>query len=255
MNGTEVEGSAHGLFPRVSRSEFDPALVLPDGASTLSAPDRAIWRRDMRRPAPDGAYRRAGKRALDVSLVLFTLPFSLPIIGFCALALWIEGGQPFYVQPRIGRAGRIFQILKLRTMTRDADAALVRLLRDDPALRREWDAMQKLRHDPRITRVGRFLRATSLDELPQLYNVLTGEMSLVGPRPMMPDQLALYGEAGDYMDLRPGITGPWQVSTRNANTFSARQEIDRDYNRGLRFGTDLSLLVRTVRVVLNRTGC
>ncbi|MGD9864185.1 MAG: sugar transferase, partial [Pseudodonghicola sp.] len=188
------------------------------------------------------------------ALTLITLPITLPVILLCALALWIEGGQPFYWQPRLGRGGRKFRLMKLRTMVRDADARLAEYLANDPAMRAEWNANQKLRNDPRITRVGALLRATSLDELPQLWNVLTGEMSLVGPRPMMPEQLGLYGDASCYLSVKPGITGLWQVSTRNEKGFSYRAHVDAVYCRSMSLWQDLSLMVRTIGVVVRRTG-
>jgi len=126
-------------------------------------------------------------------------------------------------------------------------------LRKDPEARREWDEAQKLKRDPRITRIGRFLRKSSLDELPQLWNVLKGDMSLVGPRPMMVDQEALYpGRA--YFELRPGITGPWQVSDRNESSFADRARFDNQYLDSLSLSVDLTILFRTVAVVLRCTG-
>ena len=140
-------------------------------------------------------------------------------------------------------------------MVRDADAVLESYLAANPAMRAEWDEMQKLKDDPRITRVGAFLRATSLDELPQLWNVLKGDMSLIGPRPMMPDQLEMYGDAKAYFALRPGITGLWQVSARNNSRFTYRNEVDAAYRRNLSLPMDLTILFKTVGVVLRRTGC
>ena len=204
--------------------------------------------------ATDGWYARSGKRALDLLLVALSLPLSLPLIAICALALWIEGGQPFYWQARLGQGGRRFAIVKLRTMVRDADARMAHLLATDPVLRDEWNRTQKLRRDPRITRVGRLLRATSLDELPQLWNVAKGEMSLVGPRPMLPEQLRLYGDAAHYEALKPGITGLWQVSTRNDREFSYRARVDAAYCRSLSPVRDLGLMIRTLGVVVRRTG-
>lgn len=199
-------------------------------------------------------YGNVGKRVLDIVLVLLILPLALPVIVICALALWVEGGFPFYRQDRLGQHGRRFSILKLRTMVRDADALLEQYLDACPKLRREWDETQKLKQDPRITPVGRFLRASSLDELPQLWNVLKGDMSLVGPRPMMPDQLPLYGDARAYFALKPGITGVWQVSARNESHFSYRAQIDARYGQQLSMRTDLFLMLRTVGVVLRGTG-
>ncbi len=212
-------------------------------------------------PRPSGdkvlrgtAYTGFGKRLLDVFLVLVTLPFSLPIMALGAFLLWLEGGQPFYRQDRIGKDGRVFSILKLRTMVRDADARLASYLARDPELRREWDETQKLKNDPRITPVGSILRTTSMDELPQLWNVLIGDMSLVGPRPMMTDQADMYGDDRFYTALRPGITGIWQVSDRNQGTFASRYDADELYFRTVSLGKDLVLLFRTFGAVLRRTG-
>ena len=224
---------------------------------------RGMVRPDFARPVvtvpvpvrPKGLYRNGGKRVLDLVLVLLTLPMSLTVTLLCALALWIEGGNPFYTQKRLGRDGKVFSILKLRTMTRDADRVLEEYLASDPKLRREWDALQKLRHDPRVTPIGRVLRSTSLDELPQLFNVLTGDMSIVGPRPMMVEQLSLYGNPRHYNAVRPGITGAWQISARNDNVFSYRNQIDAAYERTLSLKGDLVILLKTVGVVLRRTGC
>ena len=121
-------------------------------------------------------------------------------------------------------------------------------------MRAEWDAFQKVKNDPRVTRLGALLRATSLDELPQLLNVLKGDMSLIGPRPMMVDQKEMYGEMRAYEALRPGITGLWQVSARNGNTFSYRNEVDATYEKSVTFRKDLAILFKTVGVVLRRTG-
>lgn len=206
-------------------------------------------------PEPPGFYARVGKRIIDVTLIVLTAPIALLLIGISALLLWLEGGSPFYRQPRLGRNGEIFSILKLRTMVQDADIMLATCLAEDPELRAEWDRTQKLRHDPRITRLGDFLRKTSLDELPQLWNVLRGDMSLVGPRPMMPDQLSLYGDAGHYFALRPGITGYWQVSQRNESAFRARTALDMAYFHDISLGQDIRILWRTVGAVINRTGC
>lgn len=199
-------------------------------------------------------YRGVGKRICDVLFVLATLPVSVPLVAFCALALALEGGRPFYRQDRLGKNGSRFSILKLRTMVRDADDLLATYLENDPVLREEWETTQKLKCDPRITPVGGFLRATSLDELPQLWNVLKGEMSLVGPRPMMPEQLPLYGDAQAYFAVQPGITGLWQVSARNENRFSVRCKVDAQYYSDMSLRFDIGLLIRTVGVVVRQTG-
>jgi exopolysaccharide production protein ExoY len=200
-----------------------------------------------------GLYRRVLKRWLDVALILLAAPFVLPAVLLLAFLVRRDGGPAFYVQDRVGRDGRVFRLWKLRTMVVDADRRLAEHLAASPALRAEWEERQKLRADPRITRIGRLLRKTSLDELPQLWNVLKGDMSLVGPRPMLPEQRALYpGRA--YYRLRPGLTGPWQVSDRNATSFAGRAEFDADYARRMSLPTDLSIMAMTVWVMLRGTG-
>lgn len=201
-----------------------------------------------------GLYRDVIKRAVDVALVLLSLPIILPVILLLALCVSWSGGKPFYTQKRVGRDGKIFNLLKLRTMIHDADEVLETYLTDNPAMRTEWDTKQKLLDDPRVTPLGRFLRKSSIDELPQLFNVLRGDMSLVGPRPMMVDQRDLY-PGHDYFELRPGITGLWQISDRNKTSFADRAFYDARYNQRLSFQTDASILVSTVSVVLRGTGC
>lgn len=199
-------------------------------------------------------YDKYGKRALDLFLVAISLPVVLPVIALLAVIVSISGGKAFYSQPRLGQNGRVFQIYKLRSMIPNADQVLEAHLAENPEARAEWDHKQKLADDPRITPFGAFLRKTSLDELPQLFNVLKGDMSLVGPRPMMPDQEELYpGKA--YELMRPGITGPWQVSDRNLSSFASRAAFDTQYYEDLTLKEDLTLLVKTVNVVVRGTGC
>ncbi|MGR3499577.1 MAG: sugar transferase [Limimaricola soesokkakensis] len=204
-------------------------------------------------PVRDGLYRRRAKRWLDIGLtVLLVLPVTL-IVAIIALLVAIDGGRPFYVQPRVGRGGRTFPMFKIRTMVRDAEAVLKRHLEDDPSARAEWLHRQKLRHDPRITPLGRFLRRTSLDELPQFYNVLRGDMTLVGPRPFLPEQKAYY-DGEEYYLMRPGITGFWQTSERNEASFVQRVAYDRCYYHALSPLTDIRVIGRTLKVVLRGTG-
>ena len=205
---------------------------------------------------PDGSlYAARLKRPFDILFVIAIAPILVPLVLVLALAVLLTTrSNPFYTQERIGRNGRLYRMWKLRSMVPDADAALARLLAADPALAAEWESKQKLENDPRITGIGRLLRKTSLDELPQFLNVLTGDMSLIGPRPMLPEQRSLY-PGTDYYRLRPGISGPWQVSERNATTFADRARFDRAYLANLTFGRDVSLLVATVRAVLRGTGC
>ena len=202
---------------------------------------------------PRSFYARFGKRPLDILAVILVLPIVLPVILLLAAIVMCQGGKPFYTQMRVGRSGRDFRLWKLRTMVHDADKRLEEYLATDPAARAEWDSTQKLKKDPRITRFGHFLRKSSLDELPQLWNVFAGDMSIVGPRPMMVEQAQLYPGA-DYYHLRPGVTGLWQISDRNDSTFAARATFDADYARSLSFTGDASIIVRTVGVVLRCTG-
>lgn len=206
------------------------------------------------RRVPFGIYRNVVKPGLDKLLILLAAPFVLPVVAFLALLVALDGGKPFYAQMRVGKGGRNFRMWKLRTMACDADAQLEAYLAANPAARAEWNTTQKLKHDPRITRVGNILRKTSLDELPQLFNVLTGSMALVGPRPMMVKQKPLYhGQA--YFQLSPGITGLWQTSDRNDCDFVDRIKYDETYGRTVSLVTDLRILFKTFGVVLRGTGC
>ncbi|WP_294625371.1 undecaprenyl-phosphate galactose phosphotransferase WbaP [uncultured Bilophila sp.] len=196
------------------------------------------------------------KRGMDLLLSfvggLLILPFFL-IIG---LAIKLETPGPvFFRQSRIGRDGQTIRILKFRTMVRNAEEVLEKYLAANPGLRKEWEEDQKLRHDPRITRIGTLLRRTSLDELPQLWNVLIGQMSLVGPRPIVEDEIIRYGSAFNaYKRVRPGMTGLWQVSGRNDLSYKQRVHLDRFYISNWSTWLDLLILARTLPVVLGRKG-
>jgi len=181
------------------------------------------------------------------------LPVVLPVMVLMVVLAALDGSSPFYWQRRVGRNGRIFNMMKIRTMVPNADQILQDYLDQNPAARREWNEKQKLSHDPRITWIGAILRRTSLDELPQLWNVLRGDMSLIGPRPMMVEQQELYAGT-DYYRVRPGITGLWQVSARNRSSFAAREKFDSEYFHTLSLKTDLSILLRTFGVVMRCTG-
>lgn len=200
-----------------------------------------------------GPYRRVLKRGLDILVVLIATPPVLAVLLPMMLLIMLDGHSPFYRQTRVGQHGRLFRMWKLRSMVANADEVLESYLADDPAARIEWDHHQKLRHDPRVTRIGALLRKTSMDELPQLWNVLVGDMSLVGPRPMMPSQRSLY-PGTEYYTMRPGITGFWQISVRNESSFRERAMFDRTYYLQLSFLTDLRVMMRTVRVVMKATG-
>lgn len=214
---------------------------------------RHLHAKPITAPAKPQAYRSFGKRVLDLVLCILAAPFALFLIGIFAVLVARNGGKPFYSQLRIGQGGRTYRMWKLRSMVADADQKLEAYLAQNPAARAEWDKDQKLKSDPRITPLGFFLRRASIDELPQLWNVFKGDMSLVGPRPMMVEQQLLY-PGQDYYDLRPGITGSWQVSDRNQSSFAERAIYDTDYNRKVSLGEDLRILTATVRVVVKATG-
>lgn len=230
----------------INYGRFDSDAELPGGIEARK-PEGTGYR-------SRGPYRVGGKRLLDVLLVLLAVPFILPMVVMMAFLVARDGGAPFYTQLRIGKGGRIFRMWKLRSMVVDADARMAALLASDPEAKREWDETQKLRHDPRITPLGHFLRKSSMDELPQLWNVLIGDMSLVGPRPMMVDQRALYPSTA-YYAMRPGITGYWQTAGRNKTTFAARAFYDTAYENDISFVTDVTVMLRTVSVVMKGTGC
>lgn len=193
------------------------------------------------------------KRFFDVAVTLLAVPLVLVVVGIFALLIWRDGGKVFFCQPRVGKGGRIFNLWKLRTMAPDADKRLQEYLASNPDARAEWESRQKLQNDPRITRLGRYLRKYSIDELPQLLNVLVGDMSLVGPRPMLPEQRQYYpGNA--YFNMRPGLTGLWQISERNGCTFVERALHDTRYSGMMSFSADMWILLLTPMVVLRGTG-
>ena len=214
-----------------------------------SASANTGWVRARKEPL----YRRAVKRWMDVGFVLMAAPFVVPVMLALVLVLKLTGHQPFFTQERVGMGGKTFRLWKLRTMVPNAEERLRDYLLSDEVARLEWDSFQKLSRDPRITDFGQFLRKSSLDELPQLWNVLVGDMSLVGPRPMMVDQQDLYPGSA-YYALRPGLTGTWQISDRNQSTFTQRADFDADYERNLSLFKDLKILLATVGVVLRATG-
>jgi Undecaprenyl-phosphate galactose phosphotransferase WbaP len=196
------------------------------------------------------------KRIIDFILGFVLGAFAAPLGALIALAIKLDSPGPiFFAQARIGKGGKTFRMFKFRTMYCDAEERLAEILRQDPKRRREWEKYQKLRDDPRVTRVGRILRKFSLDELPQFINVLRGEMSLVGPRPFFPDQKDLYGKSlWHYARVRPGITGLWQTSARNDATFQQRVALDERYVRNWSIWLDIYILAKTPWVVLSRRG-
>lgn len=196
------------------------------------------------------------KRLLDLLLVLLGGIFALPLIGVIALFIRLDTpGNIFYGQKRVGREGQEIMVWKFRTMVMNADQFLERCLRESPELRAEWEATHKLKNDPRLTRIGAILRRTSLDELPQLWNVLKREMSLVGPRPIVSDEIKHYKEAFRlYTQVLPGMTGLWQVSGRSDTTYESRVRLDEYYIRRWSIWMDIYILIRTIWVVVKRSG-
>ncbi len=196
------------------------------------------------------------KRAMDLLLSSLLLLFLSPLLLAIAIAIKLDSKGPIiYRQRRLGMGERPFYIFKFRSMRADADRVLQRLLRKNPELREEWEKYKKLKNDPRVTRVGRFLRKWSLDELPQLFNVLKGEMSLVGPRPYLPKER---GDMGGYRKIifrvKPGITGLWQIRGRNTLPFEVRLALDEFYVRNWSLWLDFVILVKTAKAVLEREG-
>ena len=195
---------------------------------------------------------RGIKRGGDIVFSLLVLGLGAPVLLLLAVVVKTSSkGTVFYSQRRIGRGYRGFGCLKFRTMRKDADRVLAAILAADPELRAEFERDHKLRNDPRITPLGRFLRRSSLDELPQFINVLRGQMSVVGPRPIVWDELPRYGAAMDeVLSVRPGLTGLWQVSGRNNLTYEQRVRLDLHYVRQRSFWLDLRIILRTIGVVL-----
>ena len=192
------------------------------------------------------------KRAGDIGFSLLVLALGSPLLLLLAVLVKLSSkGSVFYCQRRIGRGYRGFGCLKFRTMRKDADRVLAQVLASDPELRAEFERDFKLKNDPRITPIGKFLRRSSLDELPQFINVLKGEMSVVGPRPIVWDELERYGRNMDQvLSVRPGLTGLWQVSGRNNLPYETRVKLDLFYARNRSFWLDLGIILRTIGVVL-----
>lgn len=191
-----------------------------------------------------------------LGIALLALVFLLPLMLAVALAIWVQDRGPvLFAHRRVGLGGRSFHCLKFRSMALDAEARLQSLLANDPAAAAEWAADHKLRNDPRVTPLGAFLRKTSLDELPQLFNVLKGEMSLVGPRPIVDAEIVRYGRRfTDYCKVKPGITGLWQVSGRNDVSYRTRVAMDAVYAKRKCGRLDVWILAATIPAVLARKG-
>ena len=202
-------------------------------------------------------YRRIGKRIMDLSLCFILVPMILPLVMLAVMLVRRDGGPGFYSQHRVGHDGRTFRVWKIRSMVVGADEVLAKYLDENASAKEEWELNQKLENDPRVTKLGEFLRKSSIDELPQVWNVIRGDMSLVGPRPFMPDQKLIYDQAGSsasYYRLRPGITGLWQVTGRGKSSFASRVAFDNEYDRSLSLLSDVKIVIRTIGVLLVGTG-
>lgn len=243
-------------FVNLARLSFRHVLVVPNLGgitnSTVVARDLAgTFGVEIRHSLLDPWAQRL-KRTLDLGATVVGGALVLPLILTLSLLVWVESRGPvFYSDKRIGRDGKLFSCVKFRTMVPDAEVLLQRMLAEDAEMREEYLKYHKLRDDPRVTLVGRFLRKTSLDELPQLWNVLKGEMSLVGPRPYLPRESRDIGATqSEILRVTPGITGPWQVAGRNHTSFNERVRMDACYVRDWSLWLDLMLLVGTVRCLL-----
>jgi exopolysaccharide production protein ExoY len=205
----------------------------------------------------DNVQLRA-KRVMDIVIALVLILFLSPVFFITFIAVRAGGGPGFFRHKRVGFGGREFDCLKFRTMCVDAERLFESIISENPAARQEWGTTQKLYRDPRVTRVGRVLRSTSIDELPQLFNVLRGEMSLVGPRPVVKSELEKFyqprGGMATYLSVQPGITGPWQVSGRNATGYETRVTLDIAYAQNITIRGDVSILIRTIGAVLRQRG-
>jgi len=248
------EGLQPAMMGAVATATSVPAL-------TVDAPNRTALHQARRAKLAEVTkgsnqlYLSHGKRVTDIVLALLLLPVLVPVIAILYLITRRDGGPGFFGHRRVGKDGKVFKCWKIRTMVVGAEQKLQEHLRANPEAAAEWARDYKLENDPRITRIGDFLRRSSLDELPQIWNVLKGEMSFVGPRPIIRTEMHKYaGYQWAYLAVRPGVTGVWQVSGRNDVDYDQRVAMDVDYmsQAGLLF--DLGVVVKTAGAVLKRTG-
>lgn len=258
-------------MPHISRDEllaliarygqcFGHLLVIPNliGMTSLGISARNLGgivglevRQELLHPTS-----RFFKRILDLAITLLLAPIFVPIVALTALLVFLEGpGKVFYSCERIGLGGKKFRVWKIRSMVVNGDEVLREYFMANPAERKQWNATQKLKNDPRVTRVGKIIRKTSIDEIPQFWNVLKGQMSVVGPRPIQEDQVAMYGPSFNlYKQVRPGMTGLWQVSGRNNLPFSERVNLDKYVIQNWSVWLDIYVLALTARVVVTADG-
>jgi Undecaprenyl-phosphate galactose phosphotransferase WbaP len=240
-----------------AESTESPVAVIEDSysyAEVMSSPARRVpWETEL----PSEYFRyRVIKRGLDLLLVIVSLPVSLLVLGIVAMVVKLNSPGPiFYSHRRIRRHGAFFSMWKFRTMCVNSAEVLEMHLAEHPEARMEWNKTHKLRNDPRITKIGSFLRRYSLDELPQLWNVVTGQMSLVGPRPIVAAEVEKYGGCFScYCKVKPGLTGLWQVSGRSSLTYDERVELDCEYVGNWSLTRDTVILLKTFSTVVNQDG-
>ena len=222
------------------------------GGSSAAAKTPQVKRANLPRTL---ASARRVKRVVDIMGATAAIVLFGPLMLVVTVLLALQGGPVIFAHERIGRDGKPFRCLKFRTMAPNAEKMLAALLESDPVARREWESDHKLRRDPRTTRLGSLLRETSLDELPQFFNVLSGDMSLVGPRPITASEVGKYGDKfAFYINCRPGITGVWQVSGRNNLSYDARVDLDAHYARSQSLSLDIRIMLKTFGVVLSKIG-
>lgn len=246
-----------GIVPRDMRyksvANDDAALVRQANTALEAQPAYDAGEpRNQDRRAPSDALKRVMDLALAIPLALFLIPVLLLI----ALAVYIDDRGPvIFRHTRRGKDGKQFTCLKFRSMVTDAGPRLDALLASDPALRREWEATQKIKDDPRLTGIGGFLRRYSLDELPQLWNIIRGEMSIVGPRPIIAEEVRRYGEdIAHYDAVRPGVVGLWQINGRNDTSYAERVALDVEYARTRTIFMDVGILLSSIPAILSRRG-
>ena len=245
-----AEETARPLPRYIARRDAAYAVLTAETPATLR-PAARVHAVD----ANTSTLREITIRTLDVLGAIAGLILAAPIMMVVSFLIMRDGGSAFFSQTRVGQQGRGFNCFKLRSMASDAEARLQTLLDNDPQAAAEWAEHRKLKNDPRITKLGHFIRKTSIDELPQLWNVLKGDMSLVGPRPIVPDELAMYGkDAAGYLSVRPGLTGLWQVSGRSDCDYETRVALDVEWTEIRTVASYLEIIFKTVPAVLAKEG-
>jgi Undecaprenyl-phosphate galactose phosphotransferase WbaP len=240
-----------------AESTESPVAVLEESYSYSELAGSSVWRAPWTFESPTQYFRyRVIKRALDLLLVVVSIPVTLLVLGIVAAMVAVSSPGPiFYSHRRIRRHGAFFSMWKFRTMCVNSAEVLEKYLAEHPEARAEWAKTHKLRNDPRITKIGSFLRRYSLDELPQVWNVVTGQMSLVGPRPIVAAEVEKYGDCFScYCKVKPGLTGLWQVSGRSSLTYDERVALDCEYVGKWSLAKDTVILLKTFSTVVNQDG-